>query len=227
MDERRAGWPRNAATRTCLALALVVLAPWACAQEANAVDVIVYSAPKMFFSSPELVPTLGPLVALGAPDRPTFGTDPGSRFAWALGNLLMERGLPALEISGDVVTAPPSRKRIENPGGTPHVIVLTTMNFLGYRPLGWKTYQYGYGAYVRITDGDANTIGEANCIVKPTEKNPDLQLGRERLQEPGAFDAIVDRATLLCAQQLVDDVASSLALVRERTQGQPGSAGPD
>lgn len=181
------------------------------AQAHGGVAVVVYDAPKMFFSSPELTPTLGPLAALGAPDRPTFGTDPGSRFAWALRELLLQRGLPALQVPGDTSPAPKSTKRIENPRGAPHVIVFTTMNFLGYRPLGWTTYQYGYAAYVRTTDADGNTLGETRCIVKPTQKNPQLQLRREQLQAPGAFEGVVDRATALCAQQLLDDVAASLA----------------
>lgn len=198
----------------------------ASSQERDAIDVVVYSAPKMFFSSPELTPTLGPLVASGAPGKPTFGLDPGSRFAWALRNLLSERGLPILAVAGETVSAPPTTKRIANPHGAPHLIVFTTMNFLGYRPLHWRTYQYGYGAYVRITDAHGATLGEADCTVQPTGSNPDIQIARAQLHEPGAFDAVVDRAVQLCARQTVDEIAAALALI-EGQVGQSGSTEAD
>lgn len=226
MGEESCRLRRNTAM-SALVLVLAGLSSWSFAEERDGIDVVVYAAPKMFFSSPELTPTLGPLAALGAPDGPTFGVDPGSRFAWILRGLLLEKGLPVLNVPGETSPAPPSTRRIENPRGAPHVIVSTTMNFLGYRPLGWKTYQYGYAAYVRTTDAEGRTIGEASCIVKPAEKNPDLQLRREQLQEPGAFDGVVDRATKLCAQQLVDEVASALATAGSPVETESGAIAPD
>ncbi|MCR6664025.1 MAG: hypothetical protein NVV60_12965 [Luteimonas sp.] len=191
-----------------LCAALLIAAAPAFASED--VQVVVYEAPRMFFSSPEHAPVLGgPGIGVG-PGQPSFGADPGERFAQALLRLLQDRTDAILTLPARAVPGPRTTKQIENPRGSRSLVVFTTMNFLGYRPMRWATYQYGYGAYLRVVDDAARTLVETRCIVKVNKSRPEFQIARDELQAPGRFDAVVDRVVAECASGVVDEIAAAL-----------------
>ena len=191
---------------SCLLLATCCFSP----AFAGDVDVVVYQAPKLFFASPENTPTLGPVVSMAAPDRPNFGSDPGERFALALADSLRAKIGKELDLPTHATQGPPRTSLIVNPAGAKSLIIYTTMNFLGYRPFGWRTYQYGYAAYIRVVDDNARTILETNCKVSPNKGDPELQLKRDELQTAGRFDEVVDRVVAKCADQVTDRIAAIL-----------------
>ncbi|MCW5581669.1 MAG: hypothetical protein KIS72_10035 [Luteimonas sp.] len=188
-------------------LAMLALSP---AFARDSVTMVVYQAPKMFFSSPGQAPILGgPGIGIG-PDRPSFGSDPGERFAQALSTALRDRAEIVVHLPDHAVPGPKTTRHIENPVGTTSLIVFTTMNFLGYRPMRWATYQYGYGAYLRIADAEGRTVLETHCLVKANKSREDFQLKRDELQVPGRFDAVVDRVVEACAAEVADGIAAAL-----------------
>jgi len=179
----------------------------------NLIQFIVYMEPDLFLMTPGSVVGGGLIDSMTRPDGSSIPLpSPSYLFAVSLREKLSENTSLMLEdVKNELTPFNGKIKKISNPTGKHSLLVFTELNFLGYRPLKWATYQYGYMARVRLSDPEGKTTWEYRCAVKPSKNDPTLQLDRTEFKNNDGEKLIdvVKLATSRCADQIVSQVIAN------------------
>ena len=170
----------------------------------RSISVVAYSEPRMNVVTPGDAVGGGLIDDLTRPDgsrinipSPSYLVAKELRDTLAA-NLQLKLG----EVPNALAPAPEGKGSVSSNHDT--LEVFTDVNYLGYRPLGWQTYQYMLHAHARLLGANGDMVWQGLCKIGGVSEDTTLQLDRTEFKnnDGARLTEILGLASDRCAAEI-------------------------